>query len=327
MTENRLKELFAAMAGHRILVIGDVMLDRYLIGRTDRRSPEADVDILDHESTSTKLGGAANVALNFKSLGNDVMVISTTGKDDAKKELSRLLDEEAIQYSLIDCQDRPTTVKTRILSGNQHLLRVDFESTKAISEEVQSRVLNEIDRCIEEFKPEVAVFQDYNKGLLTRGVIEQAILKLKAHDIYIAVDPKIDNFWAYIGVNLFKPNLRETSIALDQKVETSEQWDLAVSELRERLEADVVALTLSEHGIVIGSATNTLHHEVLKVEIVDVCGAGDAVLSALTMLLFTGKSFSDVAYVGNLVGGFVCGFSGVAYIAPDMIFDFYKSLQ
>ena len=319
MNSNRLKEILDDLKNLRVLVIGDVMLDRYLRGTADRQSPEADVAILDHETTTTKLGGAANVAMNYRTLTSNVSLLSVCGQDTPADECRELLEDANIEHFLIPDEHRPTTVKTRIITKEKHLLRVDFETTVEVSGEILSALNLQLEAVMNSRRPNLIVIQDYNKGLLTKEFINSIIKKAKANNIFIAVDPKITNFWEYKDVSFFKPNLRETEIALNRELESDQDFLDAARILRDKLPADMVALTLSERGILLFDGKNESHREVLPVNIVDVCGAGDAVLVITSLMAYKGYSMDEIGDIGNLVGAQVCQISGVGLIDTSVL--------
>ena len=307
----------AAMRQIQVLVIGDIMLDRYLRGEVNRKSPEADVDVLDHKETTSKIGGAGNVALNFQSLGVRTRLLSVTGKDEAAYELEHLLSEKHIHHILLKDVSRPTTVKTRLIAEDQHLLRVDFENTDGLNQEVESLVIETIEQEVINARPNIIVLQDYNKGVLTPNVIRNAIEIAKRENIYIAVDPKKDHFWLYKNVDLFKPNLRETEEAIGGSYRSLEKWTQAAKILGDRLNAGVIAITLSENGILLLDVAECIHIPTEEVEIVDVCGAGDAVLAILSLMHYLGKALKECGEWANKVGAQVCQTSGVSVVRTD----------
>jgi rfaE bifunctional protein kinase chain/domain len=303
----------------RVLVIGDIMLDRYLRGSVGRQSPEADVDVLDHSETTSKIGGAGNVALNFKALGAATSIISIIGDDKSGLELKDLLEKEGVDHCLIKDIERPTTVKTRIIADDQHLLRIDFEKTKAISSKIEAEVLAKTIDQFETALPDIIVLQDYNKGLLTSSLIKKIINHSKERDVFISVDPKKENFWAYRGVDLFKPNLRETEEALSSELKENSAWVEAANQLKSRLHAKNVVVTLSEHGILLLNDDSCKLVPTDPVEIVDVCGAGDAVLAILSVLLHLGVDFEQCGLWANKVGAQICQTSGVSTIRKESL--------
>ncbi len=301
----------------KVLLIGDIMLDRYLFGGVQRISPEAPVPVLKYKEQIGRPGGMANVALNLQVLGAEVFPIAITGKDEHGESLVKILLEEGFETEgILSTSTRCTTVKTRIMAGNQQLLRVDEEEETDISGELEERVWNTVLKRIETRKPDILIFQDYDKGLLTSGLIRRIIDKAKSKGIMTAVDPKRAHFFDYKGIDLFKPNLKEVSDALHRNC-SADCEDLleASGQLSERLGFGYCFITLSDKGIFATDGKEALLSPVVKpMEVVDVCGAGDAVLSVVSMGVFHGMPLEQVNYLANLAGGLVCGIAGVSPI-------------
>ncbi|HKK78000.1 MAG TPA: PfkB family carbohydrate kinase, partial [Phaeodactylibacter sp.] len=212
--------VFASFEQQNILVVGDVMIDRYLEGQVDRISPEAPVPVVRMQQQSSRLGGAANVALNLKALGATPYLCSVTGQDEAGTELMSLLPNHQLSTKgLYTSQERCTTVKTRIIAGAQQMLRVDREDTQELSAKENEALLKRIVELLETKSIHAILFQDYNKGVLSYHLIREVILEAIKRDIPTAVDPKFDNFWAYKRVSLFKPNLKEIKAQLPFKID------------------------------------------------------------------------------------------------------------
>ncbi len=298
----------------RVLLIGDVMLDRYLKGEVQRISPEAPVPILKYQQQIIRPGGAANVALNLKSLGAEVRIVSIVGIDTHGEKLMDILKNEGFEVSgIVRNGDRKTTVKTRIMAGGQQLLRVDEEEVKDISTSMASQVWDEIEACIEGWQPEMILFQDYNKGLLTQEIIQRTLSKAREGNIFTAVDPKREHFFDYKSVGLIKPNLKEVREALGWNCGIDvESLRKCVGALRERMDCVNVVITLSDKGIYVSSFNGDILAPTEAREIVDVCGAGDAVLSVVSLALYHGLEIGDIAEIANIAGGTVCGIAGVS---------------
>jgi len=210
MNESSLKQLFDGFNEVTALIIGDVMIDSYLWGRVDRISPEAPVPVVQITNKENRLGGAANVALNVASLGAKPIICAVVGDDLNGGIFENLLkDGNMSTAGIVHSSARPTTVKTRVISSQQHIVRIDEESLKPLNSTEETAFIQRITSLIENEKPGVVIFEDYNKGVLTPRVIEEVIAVAKANNIPTAVDPKKDNFFAYKNVTLFKPNLKE----------------------------------------------------------------------------------------------------------------------
>lgn len=312
-------DLFEKASKLTVLVVGDVMVDSYLWGRVDRISPEAPVPVVHVTSRSSRLGGAANVALNVKSLGAIPIVLSVVGDDENALKLGRLFDQQQLSIKgLIRSERRMTTVKTRVISGHQHVVRVDEEQEDDLDQLDQDRLIELFTSLIRSKRPDVLIFEDYNKGTLTAEVIAEMIRLAKAAGIPIAVDPKKKNFFAYEGVDLFKPNLKELREGLKMEVEAGDLESIrkAVLLLEERIRNISSMITLSEHGIYMrhSGAEHVIPAHIRK--IADVSGAGDTVIAVAAMALALGKSPLEIAELANLAGGLVCEEVGVAPIDP-----------
>jgi rfaE bifunctional protein kinase chain/domain len=310
-------DLFEKAQGLKVLVVGDVMVDSYLWGKVDRISPEAPVPVVHVTSRSARLGGAANVALNLKALGAVPYVVSVIGDDDNAARLHKLFqDQELSTEGLVRSAERTTTVKTRVISGHQHVVRVDEEQEDDLHQQDQDRLIQLFSRMVKEQKPAVIVLEDYNKGVLTAEVIAAITSIAKDHKVPVAVDPKKKNFFAYKGVDLFKPNLKELREGLKLEVEAGDLSSIreAVELLQQKLGNTISLITLSEHGAYIrhGGSEHVVKAHVRK--IADVSGAGDTVIAVAALALALGKNAADIAELSNLAGGLVCEEVGVVPI-------------
>ncbi|MDR0803018.1 bifunctional ADP-heptose synthase [Fluviicola sp.] len=315
-------EILAAFKTKRVLVVGDVMIDAYMLGKVHRVSPEAPVPIVSLENQEQRLGGAANVALNLQSLGATPVLCAVVGADKQGKVLKELLREQNMSCEgIVESNNRGTTVKTRVIGNNQQLLRIDAEDTHSLNSEEEQLFLISVKKVLETEKIDAIIFEDYNKGLLTPNVIEGIIALSKEYGIPTAVDPKKDNFMAYKGVTLFKPNLKELreGVGIPCTFQKRDLFDRAVSLLEEKLGNDMTFVTLSEHGVYIQDRTTKYHTPAHIRTIADVSGAGDTVISMATLCLTADLSLESIAELSNLAGGLVCEKSGVVSIEPDQL--------
>lgn len=312
----------------KILVIGDAMIDRYFFGKVERQSPEADVPVVDIERIENKLGGAANVALNIKSLNAQVELICSIGKDESAQDFLQQLEENKIVAKrVLAFSKRPTTVKGRVYNAQNYMLRMDRENISDFTTEESFQLLQNIKKSIDEFKPDVAILQDYNKGLLTAQNIPEIIELLQNNDIKIAVDPKKDNFLAYKNVDLFKPNLKEISEALQQKIDATQKKDLEQMSvlLKEKLQCKNSLVTLSENGVVAFDEQNKYtHFPAFKRNVIDVSGAGDTVIAIASLFLALNFDIEKIAFYSNLAGGIVIEHKGVIALK---IQDFLREVE
>jgi rfaE bifunctional protein kinase chain/domain len=315
-------EILAAFKTKRILVIGDVMIDAYMLGKVHRVSPEAPVPIVSLESQEQRLGGAANVALNLQSLGATPILCAIVGADKEGRMLKQLLEEQNMLSSGIVASDnRVTTVKTRVIGNQQQLLRIDAEDTRPLNEQEEQLFLASVEKAIQTEKIDAIIFEDYNKGLLTPTVIGGIIALAKKHDIPTTVDPKKDNFLAYKGVTLFKPNLKELKegVGIDCSFHKRDLFDQAIDLLEKNLGNEITFVTLSEYGVYIKNQEWKFHTPAHVRNIADVSGAGDTVISVATLCLTAELSIESIAELSNLAGGLVCEKSGVVSIEPDQL--------
>ncbi|MCB0667380.1 MAG: carbohydrate kinase [Saprospiraceae bacterium] len=317
------KEFTDRIGGKKVLVIGDVMVDQYLTGSTNRISPEAPVPILLHNHTTLLPGGAANVALNLSGLGAKVWIASVVGRDEMGEKLVQLLSENDIHTDLILASEhRMTTCKTRVMAGKQHLLRVDRERIEPIQEFLLRRLLKMLNNILEQHRFDVVIMQDYNKGILSEESIAAFLDTFNSWSIPVAVDPKYDNFYLYRKVALFKPNLAEIRASLPFPLEIEkDSLDRAADHLRSKLQCDMIMITLSDQGIYLNSRVESIWLPTQKRLIADVCGAGDTVISAAALALAEKLSMMDIAYWSGYCGTLVCQYPGVKPVSRSMILE------
>jgi rfaE bifunctional protein kinase chain/domain len=312
-----LRTLFEEFGRTTVLVVGDVMLDAYAWGKVERISPEAPVPVVRVTQRSARLGGAANVALNVKALGATAIVVSALGNDENGTRMEGLFHQAGLTTKgAIRSSARTTTVKTRVISGHQHIVRVDEEMDEPLSDADEQAILDRIASVLKEDKPGVVILEDYNKGVLTPAVIKGTIERAKTAGIPVAVDPKKENFFAYRGVDLFKPNLKELreGLKIDLTAGDHAAVSAALEQLEQRLGNAASLLTLSEHGMVARRGTEEVFLPAHKREIADVSGAGDTVIAVAALCLARRVSLSLLAALSNLAGGLVCEYVGVVPI-------------
>jgi rfaE bifunctional protein kinase chain/domain len=295
----------------RVLVVGDVMIDQYWFGDVKRISPEAPVPVVDLKNVENRLGGAANVALNIHSMGAEVAVLGVVGSDSYGEEVVSLFKKHGIDASLIwHSDERRTTVKSRIMAQGQNLLRIDQEDKNDLSKKEHHTFENLFLKYCSEQLPDIIILQDYNKGLLTKRNIEFCISYANNHGIPTMVDPKKDNFFAYKNCTVFKPNKKEVWEALHAKNDTKLEDIHRL--LTEKLHNGYNFITLGSGGIFVGSSETQNIYPTRQIAIVDVCGAGDTVLSIISLYWTKKLQPSLIAQFANIAGGQVCGVAGVA---------------
>lgn len=315
MEFHSIPEIFEAFKDKTVLVLGDVMVDSYVYGNVKRISPEAPVPVLSVSKRERRLGGAANVAMNVQALGATPILCSIVGDDEAGSTFEQLLEYEKMSSKgIIKSQNRVTTIKHRILSGSQHLLRVDSEDTHALIDLDRKSLLSHIENLIEQC--DLIIFEDYDKGTLDPVVIAETIKLARDRNIPTAVDPKKRNFLSYVNASLFKPNLKELKegLGIDFNVERFSELEAAVKQLNDKIQAECELVTLSEHGIFFQSGNDKGVHPAHLRSIADVSGAGDTVISIAGLALTLGLPIPFVAELANLGGGIVCESPGVVPI-------------
>ena len=314
--------LFEKFRMQKILVIGDVMIDTYLWGNVARVSPEAPVPIVSGVIEENRLGGAANVALNIRAMGAVPILCTVIGEDHRGQLFLELLEEQNLSdLGLVMDGERVTTQKTRVISGNQHLLRVDEEMDMFISEEVQNTFLGLITDLLESGGIDAMVLQDYDKGVLAPDLIAQLIDRAEKVSVPVLVDPKFRSFHLYKKVNLFKPNYKELKqgLNLDIKKNDTKKLSEAVLKFQKEQEIDTFLVTLSEQGILTSKDGSYDHLPAVERVIADVSGAGDTVISLAALCLVGGLEAHEIAAISNLAGGQVCEKAGVVPIDAEKL--------
>jgi rfaE bifunctional protein kinase chain/domain len=300
------------------------MLDAYVMGKVNRISPEAPVPIVSLENEDARIGGAGNVALNLLALGAKPIICGVIGEDSSGDKLLNLFEKNGISTDgLVKSMARKTTVKTRVISNKQQLLRIDSESTFPLLESEEIKLNDTIQNIINQGVDGI-IFEDYNKGVLTDSVIQNTIKIAKEKDITTAVDPKKENFLSYKGVSLFKPNLKELKEGLNLNFDFNSNKDLfekGIEVLEEKLQNEISFVTLSENGVFIKNQTEKYYVPAHMRSISDVSGAGDTVIAVATLCLISGASTKQIAEISNLAGGLVCEKSGVVSISKNDLFS------
>jgi len=312
--KSQLESLFRSFNGMKVLVIGDVMLDAYLWGQVDRISPEAPVPIVSVSKKENRLGGAANVAINLQALGATPLLCSVIGGDLNGRTFIDLMQQLGMSPDgLVQSADRPTTVKTRVIGNNHQMLRVDEEWLTDIDASERKQLLGRIESLLDSSKVDVIISEDYDKGVISRALIEQVVKWAKSRHIPIAVDPKKRNFNFYKNVTLFKPNLKELREGMKLDLDKGRLPEIiaAVDKLAHDNKLTNVLLTLSEQGVLIRTEDGSQHLPAHIRTIADVSGAGDTVISVAALCLAAGASDRLLAALSNLAGGLVCERVGV----------------
>lgn len=309
------------------MIIGDVMIDSYKWGKVERISPEAPVPICSVNKIENRMGGAGNVALNIKALGGTPVLCSVVGKDNSGDTLLQLMKEENMSTdNIVKSNYRPTTIKTRIIGNNVQMLRVDNENTDDLNEEEENLLVEKILSVLDKQKIDVIIFQDYDKGVITKNIIQKTINKAKEKNIPTCVDPKHRNFSLYKEVTLFKPNLKELKegLKIEFTLPSLDNLTDAALLLHSKQRIDRIFITLSEYGLFFADYSKT-KAEIKQLpanvrNIADVSGAGDTVISVASLCLALNLPNEEIAKISNLAGGLVCEYVGVVPIEKERLY-------
>ncbi|WP_430810623.1 MULTISPECIES: bifunctional heptose 7-phosphate kinase/heptose 1-phosphate adenyltransferase [unclassified Carboxylicivirga] len=324
MTRKELTRVFGAFDTMNVLIIGDVMIDSYLWGDVSRISPEAPVPIIATTGRENRLGGAANVALNIQALGATPIMCSVIAKDEAGSIFMDLLKENKLPaQGIITTGKRQTTVKTRIISQQQHLLRIDEEANTPLDESLEGKLQAHIEDLLNTYRIDAIIFEDYDKGVLTPATIEYTVKLAQSKGIPTLVDPKKRNFLAYNEVTFFKPNLKEFKEGAKVEINGNDREGLlkAAKDFAKQQGIRHFMLTMAEKGVLI---LNEQQHHFIPAQvrkIADVSGAGDTVISVSALCLAGGLDQKHVAGIANMAGGLVCEYSGVVPIDKQALLD------
>ncbi len=303
----------------RILVVGDIMLDRYWWGDVKRISPEAPVPVVELKKSTYAAGGAANVAANVAGLGASVTLIGATGDDAEAATLNDIIDALGVETAHLICDNhRPTTVKTRVIAHGQQVVRVDHESTAELSPEAESAVWEKISSVLHD--TDLVIVSDYAKGLLTQTLLSRLISTAKANGKIVIVDPKGKDYARYRGAALLTPNRREAAEACNLDLDMPDLVSICGEKLQNNLDLEMVLITQSEDGMTLfQKGKPPVQLAAAAVEIYDVTGAGDTVIACLGVAFASGLDFHDAAKIANLAAGLVVEQVGTTAITRKML--------
>lgn len=314
-------------AGAPILVLGDLMSDRFIRGNVHRISPEAPVPVVDVQQDKSMPGGAGNVASNIAALGGRAVLVSVTGQDfdgdGLLAELGRLnIDTDGV----VRDPSRPTILKTRVIAGHQQVVRFDRESRAPLSHDMMNRVLDEVRRRLPEVKG--VVLSDYGKGLVTQGLLKALLPLARRLKKFVIVDPKIEHFQRYRGVDCITPNLKEATEGMRAfPPKTDEEVDALGKAILKKLKSRTVLITRSERGMSLYEASGrTTHIPSQAQEVFDVTGAGDTVISVFSLALAAGCTYPEASYISNAAAGVVVGKLGTATCSIDELKKAVKAI-
>ena len=318
MDKQRFEEISGLFSQKSILVIGDVMLDKFMWGKADRISPEAPVPIISIDKISHSPGGAANVALNLSKLSANVHLLAVVGDDNESNLLEDDLEKQGVKIKFIKDAKKSTTTKTRIMAHGQQVVRTDYENTNDITSEQIKHINDMIVACSSEI--DAIIIEDYNKGLLAKDCINTILDIAAKNDIPVYVDPKKENFFVYNKIRLFKPNMFEFESIIDFNKQNKGFEELG-EQLRKKINAEILMITRGEEGVTLFTDNNiqTIGTKARKVH--DVSGAGDTAISAFVLADLSGASIEESAMISNYAAGRVCEEVGVVPISLEMIKD------
>ena len=319
-TRDALAERVRSIRGKTVLVVGDLILDRYLWGSATRVSPEAPVLVVDVDREELRLGGAANVAHNVHALGGRPLVVGVVGEDAAGESFLKLLASHGVRETdgVIRDGSRRTTLKTRIIAHHQQVLRADEETRAALPAAVEGRLWEAVEAALPAV--DAALVSDYGKGVVTPPLLERLLPELARRSIPSAVDPKEEHFLRYTGVSVITPNVSEASQAWGRRIRTEQDLLDAGFGLRERLRARAVLITRGEAGMSLFTADGHTHFPTRAQHVYDVTGAGDTVVATIASALAAGASLGEACVLANHAAGIVVAELGTAAArAEDLI--------
>ena len=299
------------------MVVGDIMIDEYLSGKVTRLSPEAPVPIIEIDDEITRFGGAANVALNIRELGCNPVLVGVVGEDRYAEIFNSLLKKNHIESGVIQLNTRPTTVKTRIIGDNQHIARVDREQVKYLSQDEQNVLKQKIENFFNQI--DAVIIEDYNKGVLSKEIIQFIITKSNEKSIPVFVDPKFENFMKYKNVTVFKPNVKEAQQALARNFNNNKDVEQAGYKLLKELNCDSILLTRGSKGLSLFEKNKITHIPTQARGVADVSGAGDTVISTLAAAYIGGANILEAAILANIAAGIVVEEVGIIPITKEKL--------
>jgi len=322
----RLENILGKFHEKNIAVIGDIMLDEYIIGKVTRISPEAPVPVVNVTNETFVLGGAANVINNLHSLNVKVAAFGVIGSDINGDKLYREFTKRGVNIEgLIEDKERPTTIKKRIICQNQQLLRLDWENKKNIDSYTESRVIEIFKQKIGEL--DAIILSDYNKGFLTKRLVTDLIKIANEHNKIIIVDPKPENIENYRYATSMTPNTKEAIECINgREFETEDEFREIGKKILERYNLKNLLITRSEKGMSIFTNDDVLDIPTFAKEIYDVTGAGDTVISVYTLALSAGATYEEAAKIANVAAGIVVGRVGTATVNVNELREFYEKI-
>jgi rfaE bifunctional protein kinase chain/domain len=314
----------------QVIVIGDSMVDTYLQGKVERMSPETGVPVVSVVNRENRLGGAGNVALNIKMLGAEPFLLTVAGDDEKGNILRSLLKENGISdEGVFTDKARPTTVKYRVADRHNQMIRIDEEATFEINAGLEKQILLKFEDLLIQRKPDVIIFSDYDKGMITADLFRKVNELALKSEIKVVADPKKRNFSIYENIHLLKPNFDEFTegVGADFGKHDFDKIERNVMKLITERNIGSVLLTLSECGIFIHDGCDGQHFPATETQICDVTGAGDTVISMVSLAIAAGADVGLAAELANFAGGLVCRENGVAAVNPDQLLSEFLNIK
>lgn len=314
INKSHLKKIIKKFKNKKILVIGDLMIDEYIWGKVSRISPEAPIPVVDVQKEEFKPGGAANVILNLTSLGARVYSAGVVGDDAGAHRLLNYLKKKNVNLdSILIDKKRPTTIKTRVIAHSQQVVRIDKEKRIPVPAQIIDRLINKIKKILKSV--DAVVFSDYGKGVITKELVDFVVKNFNTK--IITADPKPKNMGVFKNVTLISPNKKEAQEATGIQIESEKDIDKVAAELKKLTDAEAILITRGEEGMTLYNKKEKYHIPAVAREVYDVTGAGDTVISVITLALTTGADFKDSALLANIAAGKVVAEIGVAVLTPQ----------
>ncbi|NDV19981.1 D-glycero-beta-D-manno-heptose-7-phosphate kinase [Pseudodesulfovibrio sp. JC047] len=322
MAREKIRKAVASLAGHNVLIIGDLMLDHYLMGTVDRISPEAPVPVVNVREESVVLGGAGNVGRNIADLGGSPLLVTVVGDDRDGCLLDDLCEKAGLKTRIVRDVTRPTTKKTRVIAHNQQVVRVDHELVAPLSDATQEALFTTIESVVQDYP--VIILSDYGKGLISRSFMDRFMVLIETCSPRpkVLVDPKTVNYDLYTGVDLLTPNTKEAGEGASMAVSDKASVLKAGEVLFDRLQCTNLLVTLGPDGMALFEGRDTVHHiPTFAQKVFDVTGAGDTVIATTALALSAGVDLLTACTLANYAAGVVVGQVGAATTTPAELLE------
>ncbi len=312
------KNILSEFKKKKILIIGDLILDRYIWGKVNRISPEAPVPVVEVTDENFLLGGASNVANNIVALEGHATIVGVAGNDIAGGILMKMLEERGIQCGGVFWGSaRPTTIKTRVIAHNQQVVRFDKENKDKVDGKVLKGLLEYIRSAIPNH--DAVIISDYKKGVISYNLVREVLKHSKPENIFVSVDPKINHFYCYKNVSLITPNVMEASVASGIEIKDEKSLVNAGKALCKKISCDAILITRGEYGMSLFEKDKVVHIPTVAKNVYDVTGAGDTVIATFTIAYAAGASMKEAAVISNHAAGIVVGEVGTAVAKIDQL--------